>query len=196
MLKKRRSARERLAQPAEICYNNEEIRSALRTSFTAEDVLCCRELLHLGVSGPLTRRLDAALEREDPLSDLTLSLSFCTSDAERLHALNEFLRAVPADRMDVPGAFRILLAELRVLRADGEKTPDELAYMMYAAARDALFPSDVSCGMPFFTSDDPPLWDMYRLGCIFDEIPYLGDRETAVRLLDVLLTKGRLPENT
>lgn len=195
MLKKRRSAPERLAQPKEICYNNEEIRSARRTSFTAEDVLCCRELLRFGVSEPLTRRLDAALEREDPLSDLTLSLSFCTSDAGRLHALNEFLWAVPADRIDVPLAFRVLLDELRVLRADGEKTPDELAYMMYAIARDALFLPAVPCGMPFCTTDDPPLWDMYRLGCVFDEIPYLGDRETAVRLLDTLLTEGRLPEN-
>lgn len=196
MRRKKATAPERLAEPAEICYNNEEIRSALRTSFTAEDVLCCRELLRLGVSGPLTRRLDAALEREDPLSDLVLSLSFCTSDGERLHALNEFLWAVPADRIDVPLAYRLLLDELRVLRADGEKTPDELAYMMYVIARDTSFLPAVTCGMPFFQTDDPLLWDMYRLGCIFDEIPYLGDRETAVRLLDVLLTKGRLPENT
>ena len=196
MLKKRRSARERLAQPAELCYNNEEIRSALRTSFTAEDVLCCRELLRLGVPEPLRRRLDAALEREDPLSDLVLSLSFCASDAERLTALNEFLWAVPADRIDVPLAFRVLLDELRVLRMDGEKTTDELAYMMYAIARDALFLPAVPCGMPFCTTDDPLLWDMYRIGCVFDEIPYLADRETAVRLLDTLLTEGRLPENT
>ena len=158
---------------------------------TNEEILCCRELLLCGIAEPLTRRLDAALEIEDPLSDLTLTLSFCTSDDEKFKALNDYLWTVPDDRMDAPAACRMILDEFRTIRASGSLTPDEIAYCLYRIAVNAK--GLVSANIPLFIADTPLTWDMYRIGCIFDEIPYLASEEEAVRLLDFFLAEGHLP---
>ncbi len=79
-------------------------------------------LLEAGERALLDRELNEALERENPLSDLTLALSLCRDEGELLHALQDWLLDAPVDAAQVE---QMLLAEMR-RRVDAEEsTPEE-----------------------------------------------------------------------
>ena len=80
--------------------------------------------------------LNAALEKEEPLSDLTLGLSLCGSDEESMHVLREHLLDHPADADAVD---RMVREELRDRLQRGEITPERsLQLMRRLSAKDRL----------------------------------------------------------
>ena len=71
--------------------------------------------------------LNAALEAEEPLSELTLALSLCTRAEEYIHVLREYLLDHPAD-MDAVD--RMVRRELRACLDGGEITQERCLQMM------------------------------------------------------------------
>lgn len=72
--------------------------------------------------------LAAALEAENPLSDLTLALSLCSTEADTLHTLREHLLDHPADMTEVE---RMVRAELRIRLERGELSPETCLQLMH-----------------------------------------------------------------
>ena len=71
--------------------------------------------------------LNAALETEEPLSELTLALSLCTRAEEYIHVLREYLLDHPADMDAVE---RMVRQELRARLDGGEITQERCLQMM------------------------------------------------------------------
>ncbi len=76
-------------------------------------------LLEAGERTLLDRELADALEKENPLSDLALSLTLCRDDGETLHVLHEYVLDHPANEVQVE---RLLLSEMRRRAASGEES--------------------------------------------------------------------------
>lgn len=77
--------------------------------------------------------LNAALEAENPLSELTLALSLCGSDEECMHVLREYLLDHTADITQVE---HMLRQELRARLEQGAMSPETCLQMMHALACD------------------------------------------------------------
>ena len=90
-------------------------------------------LLESGDSRLLDAELAAALEDESPLSELTLTLSLCSSREEKRHALRAYLLEHPAD---LTRGERLLRETLHARFADGELSAEECLQRMHVLACD------------------------------------------------------------
>ena len=96
---------------------------------TPEMAEYCRAMLLVGIRDKLDQVFDQALETEDPLSDLILSLSTCISDDEQvLRVLREYTLNHPFDAREVCDLIREDVQE-RYLA--GEMTRAEVTHTLY-----------------------------------------------------------------
>ena len=96
---------------------------------TPEMVEYHRAMLLVGLGDRFYRAFDEALEQENPLSDLTLSLSTCISDKnEVLHILKEYTMDHPFDEQQV---CELILDEIRSRYVAGELSRAEVADVLY-----------------------------------------------------------------
>ena len=84
-------------------------------------------MLEAGECRLFHEEMNAALEAESPLTDLTLALSLCGSDEEIMHVLREHLLDHPADADAVD---RMVREEMRDRLQRGELTPERSLQMM------------------------------------------------------------------
>lgn len=106
---------------------------------TPELVEFYRCLLLVGLGEGFYRAFDEALEREDPLSDLTLSLCTCISDEGAvLHILREYTLDHPFDEQAVCD---LILTDIRSRYISGEMSRVQVAKTLYriVAAIDKLW---------------------------------------------------------
>ena len=67
-------------------------------------------MLEVGLTESFDQELDNLLEKEDPLSELTLALSTCGGDRnEQIHILNEFICSVPKEQIDSDAVFSLVI---------------------------------------------------------------------------------------
>lgn len=96
---------------------------------TPEIVEYHRAMLLVGLGDPFYRAFDEALEQEDPLSDLTLSLCTCISDEGAvLHILREYTLDHPFDEQAVCD---LILDDLRHRYQAGEMTRAQVVDTLY-----------------------------------------------------------------
>ena len=96
---------------------------------TAETVMYYSAMLQVGLGDDFYRAFDKALEEEEPLSDLTLSLCDCISDANAvLHILHEYILDNPADEYAVRN---LILEDLRGRLLAGEMTRADVVGTLY-----------------------------------------------------------------
>ena len=81
-------------------------------------------MLRVGLGDVFYRAFDQALEEEEPLSDLTVSLCNCVSNVYAvLQVLGEYLSQHPADDQAV---YELILADLKNRRASGAMTRKDM----------------------------------------------------------------------
>ena len=91
---------------------------------TAERAVYLRLMLEIGRTESFDRELDELLEREDPLSELTLDLSTCGGDRNRqISILREYARSVSEESIDDNAVFSLVIGEFR---AEYEANPEAL----------------------------------------------------------------------
>ena len=125
--------------------------------------------------------LNAALETEEPLSELTLALSLCTRAEEYIHVLREYLLDHPADMDAVE---RMVRQELRARLDGGEITQERCLQMMRIL-------SGGNCA--------GCLSDLYQDVCAVEEYRDLADKgylseEASLLCLEALLKAEPLPD--
>ena len=125
--------------------------------------------------------LNAALETEEPLSELTLALSLCTRAEEYIHVLREYLLDHPADMDAVE---RMVRQELRARLDGGEITQERCLQMMRIL-------SGGNCA--------GCLSDLYQDVCAVEEYRDLADKgylseEASLLCLEALLNAEPLPD--
>ena len=123
---------------------------------TAEDALYYKILLLSGYSpNVIMDKLDEDLEREDPLKDITLALSFCKGNTDEIiSCLNSFCRAHPADPYEVCRRLRTMIRDEYL---SGEKSEKEAADDFHLFALSSETPSQP----PWCQMDD--VANMYEL---------------------------------
>ena len=95
----------------------------------AETVEYYRAMLLVGLGDGFYQAFDRALEEENPLSDLTLSLCTCISDITKvLHVLREYTLDHPFDEQLV---YDLILEDLRGRYQAGQMTRSEITETMY-----------------------------------------------------------------
>lgn len=88
------------------------------SSFTPEEARFHLMLIQLGICDRFSPWLDALLEKETPLSDPVLELSWCSSDMKQvIHVLEDYLRN---QETDMHAVIRLLCADLRLRMDAGE----------------------------------------------------------------------------
>lgn len=90
-------------------------------------------MLRAGETRLFREELDAALETEEPLQPLTLSLSVCSKPEEWIHTLHEYLLDYPADPAKVEAMVR---TELCGRFSRGEITQERCLQLIRQAAED------------------------------------------------------------
>lgn len=81
---------------------------------SVERAVYYRLFLVQGLTERFDRELDERLERENPLSDLTLALSTCGGKREeQVHILNEYIRNTAPEQIDKDAVFSFVADELR-----------------------------------------------------------------------------------
>ena len=100
---------------------------------TSERVQFHLLFLEAGESRLFHSELNAAIEAENPLSELTLALSLCGSDEERIHVLREYLLDHAADMAQVE---HMLRQELRARLEQGAMSAETCLQMMRTLACD------------------------------------------------------------
>ena len=138
-------------------------------------------MLEAGENSLFLAELNAALEAEEPLSELTMALSLCRSDAESMHVLREYLQDHPADMDTVD---RMVRKELRDRLQQGEMTPERNLQLL-------RFLSGGSC--------TGCLSDLYQDVCVVEEYRDLAAdgilcEEAYVLCLEALLKAESLPD--
>ena len=104
---------------------------------TSERVQFHLLMLEAGECRLFHEELNAALETEEPLSDLTLALSLCGSNEETMHVLREYLLDHPANVDTVDGMIR---EELHVRLQRGELTPERSLQLMRGLSAEGRLP--------------------------------------------------------
>ena len=99
-----------------------------------------RLFLVQGLTERFDRELDERLERENPLSDLTLALSTCGGKREeQIHILNEYLLSTAPEQIDKDAVFSFAADELRErFKENPDTDPKAVAMLM----RDIAWDSD------------------------------------------------------
>lgn len=90
-------------------------------------------LLEAGEGRLFHSEMNAALEAENPLSELMLALSLCGSDEESMRVLREYLLDHPAEMTLVE---HMLRQELRARNEQGVMSPETCLKMMHTLACD------------------------------------------------------------
>lgn len=86
----------------------------MKETMTAELAAYHKLFLLNGLTESFERELDECLERENPLSDLTLALSTCGGKREeQVHILNEYIRNTASEQIDKDAVFSFVADELR-----------------------------------------------------------------------------------
>ena len=81
---------------------------------SVERAVYYRLFLDQGLTERFDRELDERLERENPLSDLTLALSTCGGKREeQVHILNEYIRNIAPEEIDKDAVFSFVADKLR-----------------------------------------------------------------------------------
>lgn len=100
---------------------------------TPEMVVYYSAMLRVGMGDSFYRAFDSALETEDPLSDLTLSLCDCISDVNAvLHILDEYIQDHPVDEQVVCD---LIVADVRMRYTSGEMSRVDVVTTLYNIAR-------------------------------------------------------------
>ena len=111
----------------------------MKETMTAEQAVYHKLFLLNGLTECFDRDLDERLERENPLSDLTLALSTCGGKREeQVHILNEYIRNTAPEQIDKDAVFSFVADELRE-RFEQNPDPDLEAFtmLMHDIARDS-----------------------------------------------------------
>ena len=144
---------------------------------TAERACYHKLMLEVGLTERFDRELDELLEREDPLSELTLALSTCGGDRnEQIHILNDFVLSVPKERIDRDAVFSMVAGDFLARYEKSSEDLEELLRKMHIAANASGFDADEPWDSMRSLYD---LYDDVALGWISEE----AFRRTLVRLL-------------
>jgi len=96
-----------------------------------------------GFPEELTNYIDHALETENPLSDLTLDLSLCFSDTEKmLNVLNEYISNAKPEEIDWDGAILNMVLEFLRSKSETLSTEELVLLMKDFALTDELYTLD------------------------------------------------------
>ena len=102
---------------------------------TAEQAYCHKLMLEVGLTDGFDRELDELLEKENPLSDLVLTLSTCGGNRnEQLHILNEFIRLFPREQIDSDALFSLVADDLWARYANGSLNLKQLLELLHRIA--------------------------------------------------------------
>ena len=148
---------------------------------TAERAVYLRLMLEIGRTESFDRELDELLEREDPLSELTLSLSTCGGDRNRqISILREYARSVPEESIDDKAVFSLVIGEFR---AEYEADPEALEALVHQMSSAAWYYGR--------WTDDP--WNgMYYMQDWYGDIAEGLPRELFLQSLRMLLYTGEV----
>lgn len=132
----------------------------MKETMTAEQAVYHKLFLLNGLTESFERELDECLERENPLSDLTLALSTCGGKREeQVHILNEYIRNTAPEQIDKDEVFSFVADELRERYEQNPDTDLEAFTMLiHDIARD----SD-------WWRDFDPWATMYLMNDFYDE---------------------------
>lgn len=111
----------------------------MKETMTAEQAVYHKLFLLNGLTECFDRDMDERLERENPLSDLTLALSTCGGKREeQVHILNEYILNTTPEQIDKDAVFSFVADELRE-RFEQNPDPDLEAFtiLMHDIARDS-----------------------------------------------------------
>ena len=112
----------------------------MKETMTAELAAYHKLFLLNGLTESFERELDECLERENPLSDLTLALSTCGGKREeQIHILNEYIRNTAPEQIDKDAVFSFVADELRERY---EQNPDTDLEAFAMLMRDIAWDSD------------------------------------------------------
>ena len=106
---------------------------------SVERAVYYRLFLAQGLTERFDRELDERLERENPLSDLTLALSTCGGKREeQVHILNEYILNTAPEEIDKDAVFSFVADELRERYEQNPDTDLEaFTMLMHDIARDS-----------------------------------------------------------
>ena len=112
----------------------------MKETMTAEQAVYHKLFLLNGLTECFDRELDEHLERENPLSDLTLALSTCGGKREeQIHILNEYILNTTPEQIDKDAVFSFVADELRErFKENPDTDPEAFAMLM----RDIAWDSD------------------------------------------------------
>lgn len=86
----------------------------MKETMTVERAVYYKLFLQNGLTEHFDQELDERLERENPLSDLTLALSTCGGKREeQVHILNEYILNTAPEEIDKDAVFSLTAVELR-----------------------------------------------------------------------------------
>ena len=111
----------------------------MKETMTAEQAVYHKLFLLNGLTECFDRDLDERLERENPLSDLTLALSTCGGKREeQVHILNEYILNTAPEEIDKDAVFSFVADELRERYEQNPDTDLEaFTMLMHDIARDS-----------------------------------------------------------
>ncbi len=132
----------------------------MKETMTAERAVYYKLFLQNGLTERFDQELDERLERENPLSDLTLALSTCAGKREeQIHILNEYILNTAPEQIDKDAVFSFVADELR---ERFEENPDTdlkaFTMLMHDIARDSDWGRDFE-----------PWATMYLMNDFYDE---------------------------
>ena len=111
----------------------------MKETMTAEQAAYHKLFLLNGLTEHFDRDVDKRLERENPLSDLTLALSTCGGKREeQIHILNEYILNTAPEEIDKDAVFSFVADELRERYEQNPDTDLEaFTMLMHDIARDS-----------------------------------------------------------
>ena len=111
----------------------------MKETMTVEQAAYHKLFLQNGLTEHFDRDVDKRLERENPLSDLTLALSTCGGKREeQIHILNEYILNTAPEQIDKDTVFSFVADELRERFEENPDTDLEaFTMLMHVIARDS-----------------------------------------------------------
>lgn len=92
-------------------------------------------MLEAGLTESFDQELDELLEKEDPLSELTLALSTCGGNRnEQIHILSTFIWSVPPDQIDYDVVFSFIVDAFERMNKESPDTIGQLVIWMLSIA--------------------------------------------------------------
>ena len=136
-----------------------------RCPMIPETVAYYHAMLLVGIRDKLDEAFDHALEKEDPLSDLMLSLSTCISDDEAvLSVLQEYILDHTIDDQVV---YHMIRGDFRQRRLSGQMTRAEVTEYLYGIVRSL----DKFFADPWYDLTIPNyVFELWRDGFLAEEV--------------------------